>query len=1156
MGVVYHARDVRLQRDVALKILPQGLIQSPQSRTRFRREARALSRLNHPNIATVHDFDADQGVDFLAMELIQGETLEDRVRRGPLPRVAAVEIALQIAEALEFAHAQRVVHRDLKPGNVMLLASGLVKVLDFGLARREAASASSALSSKRRARLGKSQAMGTAGYSSPEQILGATQDARTDVFAFGCVLFECLAGERAFRGESVEEVIAASLSRDPDWSALPNELPPTIRTLLERCLEKDTSRRLPQMRQARTELEAIVGAPRRFASSPSPESLNLHHMPVLATTFVGRETEVAECQAMLVRAPVVTLAGPGGCGKTRLALRVAESWVHECPDGVWFVDLVPVADSERVVPTILSALGVREESGAPLERLEQSLRDKNLLLVLDNCEHQMEPCAQVAHALLRACQGVRVLATSREALRIPQGLTFEVPALQTPGAESSYDVAELAKVASVRLFCDRAARARPGFTLSQRNAADVAEICRRLDGIPLAIELASSRASVLALKEIRSRLDRRFQLLEGRAATPGHRTLRATMQWSYEQLTSEERALFRGLSIFAGGWTFESANAVCGADRDEFAVLDLLTRLREKSLVASDPVEDEAPRQYYLETIREFAREQLEDSGEEDPFRARHLRYFVGLAEEAASQLTGPEQGAWLSRLNAEHANLLAALAHGAVTGDRGQVLRLTAALWRFWLARGHFVIGRQAVDEALGLDATREPTRARAETLLGGAALAFHLHDGAKGRAYCDEGIGIFRVLGDTMGEAHTLVALGNLDLGDSHYAAARSYYEQALARYREAGYRRGIGIALSNAGRVAELQGDFEAAARLSEEGLVLVREVGDLGSTALRLSSLGHILLQLGEPERARAHLTESLAMVEELRDRRAGELALERSAALLEVSGRARDAVVLMAAAESLSQDMGSPLTPRERSDRDALTDRLRSALGDEFERAWADGCGLKLEPAIRKALACLDPTDASTRGQAPTAALLEDIRAGDPRAAGRLAGRYLPILRRWAHGRLPGRARDLADTEDLVQVALIRGLGRVGSFEQRRTGAFFSYMRQIIRNQIRDEMRRASSRADVEELSSDFPDDGASPLEEAIERESMERYEAALATLPEKQREALVMRLEMGFTYREIAEMQGSPSEEAARISIRRALARLKQHLPQSGSTQG
>src|SRR5262245_51261359 len=202
MGVVYHARDVRLQRDVALKILPQGLIQSPQSRTRFRREARALSRLNHPNIATVHDFDADQGVDFLAMELIQGETLEGRVRRGPLPRVAAVEIALQIAEALEFAHAQRVIHRDLKPGNVMLLASGLVKVLDFGLARREAASASSALSSKRRARLGKSQAMGTAGYSSPEQILGATQDARTDVFAFGCVLFECLAGERTLRGGS------------------------------------------------------------------------------------------------------------------------------------------------------------------------------------------------------------------------------------------------------------------------------------------------------------------------------------------------------------------------------------------------------------------------------------------------------------------------------------------------------------------------------------------------------------------------------------------------------------------------------------------------------------------------------------------------------------------------------------------------------------------------------------------------------------------------------------------------------------------------------------------------------------------------------------------------------------------------------------------
>jgi RNA polymerase sigma factor (sigma-70 family) len=1168
MGVVYHARDARLQRDVALKVLPQGLIPSPQSRARFRREARSISRLNHPNIATIYDFDADQGTDFLAMELIQGETLADRIRRGPIPRVSAVEIGLQVAEALEFAHANRVIHRDLKPENVMLLASGLVKVLDFGLARRGKVPKSKMTGSTPRTRAGTtSQAMGTCGYSSPEQILGASQDARTDVFAFGCVLFECLAGKRAFGGETAEQVVEATLGHDPSWSALPAELPPRIRALLERCLEKDSSRRLPEIREARQELEAVLGTPRRFTSTRDSSPSAAHNLPALGTSFIGRDAEIAECEALLARTQFLTLTGLGGCGKTRLALSVAERLISECPDGVWFVDLIPIADAERVVPAILSAVGLREETGTPpIETLERSLRGKRLLLVLDNCEHQMDSCAHVARVLLRAGGGIRILATSRETLRVPEGLAFEVPALRIPESEDSNDVEALAEVESVRLFCDRAARTLRGFALSRRNAADVAEICRRLDGIPLAIELAASRVSVLAPKEIRSRLDHRFQLLgEERAeALSRHRTLRATMQWSYEQLTREEQALFRALSVFADGWTFESAMAVCGTDQDEFVVLDLMSRLRGKSLVVANPDVGGVPRNRYLETIREYAQERLEESGEGETVRERHLSYFLSLAEESVSRVTGPEQGAWLARLDAEHPNLAAALNYCFARKNAARALRFTGAIWRFWAARGHYAVGRRAVDEALRLDATREPTRARAETLAGGGALAFHVNDWTKGRAYCEESIEIFSKLGDVLGLARVLVTRGNHALGQSDYAAARSYYEQALARSREVGHRRGIGVALSNAGRAAELQGDFQSAVRLFEEGLAIFQEVGDLTPIALRLSSLGQVLLRIGEPERARARLVECLALVQELQDRPAGGFALERSASLLEAAGRAREAAVIVAAAESLSQDMGNPLTPRERSERDALIARLRSALGKEFERAWAEGRGLKLEGAIGKALACLDLNDpggdrheqlpAVPRAQTSTANLLEDVRGGDPRAVDRLVGRYLPILRRWAHGRLPGRARSLADTDDLVQVSLIRGLGRVQSFENRGTGAFLSYMRQILRNQIRDELRRGSSRADVSELPPDLPDGGASPLEAAIERESVERYEAALATLPEKQREAIVMRLEMGFTYREIAEMLGSPSEEAARISIRRSLARLKRHLPKPDPT--
>ncbi|HYQ89119.1 MAG TPA: protein kinase, partial [Candidatus Binatia bacterium] len=688
MGVVYQARDPRLERDVALKLLATGTLVGSDARHRFRREALALSTLNHPNIATVYDFDSGGDADFLVMELIHGETLAEKLRGGAIPGVQALAIVTQIAEALEFAHEQGVIHRDLKPGNVMVTAAGFVKVLDFGLARRRGARATTRKGKEAWggvAALALSQAMGTPGYMSPEQVRGLSQDSRTDLFAFGCVLFECLAGRRAYEGETAEDVIVAVLTREPRWSALPDGVPPGLRSLLARCLEKDQEKRLPRIGEARSELEALLGTrrhiPIRFARPRSPSPNNL---PASGTSFIGRGAEVAECRGLLSRTRLLTLTGAGGCGKTRLAVEVGTSVLADFPDGVWFTDLAPIREDARVFQAVAAASGVSEEpQRALIDTLAGALREKRTLLILDNCDGHLGPCSDLAHAILRSCPGVSLLATSREALRISGEHLCLVPPLQVPPRDGNVTAAAIEAVESVRLFAARAESAKPGFTIADRDAPAVADICRRLDGIPLAIELAASRVAVLTAEEIRAKLDHRFRLLTtDRPEAPArHQTLRAAIEWSYDQLTPGERDLFADLSIFEGGFTLESAASVCGGARDEFVVLDLFTRLLDKSLLVAETAEDGTPRHRYLETIREYALEKLALAATADDLRQRHRDYFLAVAEKAAPELTGPHQASWLARLDADHENLLRALRTCAESPGAVEGLRLAAAL-------------------------------------------------------------------------------------------------------------------------------------------------------------------------------------------------------------------------------------------------------------------------------------------------------------------------------------------------------------------------------------------------------------------------------------------------------------------------------------------
>ena len=436
----------------------------------------------------------------------------------------------------------------------------------------------------------------------------------------------------------------------------------------------------------------VEGLPSDF---PPLNTLNTlpNNLPAQLTSFIGRVLELAEVKQLLTRTPLLTVTGPGGTGKTRFSLQLAAEVLDmkQFTDGVWLVELAPLADPTLVAQTVASTLGLREQPGRTiLDTLVDYLRGKNLLLILDNCEHLIEACAQLANALLRAAPHLKILATSREALRITGETAYHLPSLPLPDSQAA-SLEALAQNDCVRLFVDRALAAYPPFRLKEKNAPAIAEICLQLDGIPLAIELAAAHTKVFPPKQIAARLDDRFRLLTGgsRAELPRHQTLRALIDWSYDLLSEAERALLWRLSIFAGGWSFEAAQAVCGKGIDT-EVLDLLMQLVNKSLVAVEE-ELEEGRYHLLETIRQYARDKLFESGEAEQVRDRHLEYFLHYAEAAEPKLRSAEQLAWLERVETEHDNLRSALAWSLESGSSERAQRLTGALYYFCELRGYW---------------------------------------------------------------------------------------------------------------------------------------------------------------------------------------------------------------------------------------------------------------------------------------------------------------------------------------------------------------------------------------------------------------------------------------------------------------------------------
>jgi predicted ATPase len=448
---------------------------------------------------------------------------------------------------------------------------------------------------------------------------------------------------------------------------------------------------------------------------------------------------------------------------------------------------------------------VREAPGQPLlQTLVESLRPRQMLLVLDNCEHLVGACAHLAQGLLQSCPHLRVLATSREALGIAGETRYRVPSLSLPAAERLPVLEHLGQYEAVRLFLERAAAVLPGFRLTAANAAGVAEVCRRLDGIPLAIELAAARMNALPVEELAARLEDRFRLLRSgsRTALPRHQTLRSLIDWSYDLLTEPERTLLRRLSVFAGGWTSEAAEAVCVGERvEEWEVLDLLTSLVEKSLVLYEERSGEG-RYRLLETVRQYARDRLLEAAEANPIREQHLHYSVSWAEKAAAQMQETEEARWVERFEEEHDNLRAALGWSGVQGERQAGLRLGGAQGRFWEVLGYWREGREQLAVLLELPGAEARTAARAKALNWAGRLAVRQGDFGAPGALFEESLAISRELGSKWDIAHSLGGLGWTAYGQGDYGAARALFEESLTIFREIGDKPGIADTLARLG------------------------------------------------------------------------------------------------------------------------------------------------------------------------------------------------------------------------------------------------------------------------------------------------------------------------------------------------------------------
>ena len=707
------------------------------------------------------------------------------------------------------------------------------------------------------------------------------------------------------------------------------------------------------------------------AAQPPPGN---HNLPAQLNSFIGREREINELKECLGAARLVTLTGVGGTGKTRLSLQVAAGVLGEYPDGLRFVELAPLADKRLVPQAVALVLGVKEEAGRPvLEALVKYVKDRQLLLILDNCEHLLHACAELAKQLLQSGPRLKILASSREPLHVAGETLYPVPSLSVPdprngtrdatsdATRNAVTLEALTQCEAVRLFIDRAAASQPAFQLTQQNAAAVADICHRLDGIPLAIELAAARVGALSVEKIAVRLSDRFRLLTGgdNTALPRQQTLRASIDWSYDLLAETERALLRRLAVFAGDWTLEAAETVGAGDGiDEHAVLDLLAHLVDKSLV---DLKAEGERYRLLETVRQYAQELLNESHEGDGARTRHLSFYLALAETARPQLVGPEQAAWLARLDLERENLLAAHEWcGRAEGGGDLGLRLVYAVKPYWLNRGLLELGHRVTVEALTRAGAQERSVGRCRALHTAGQLGSFMGRYAEAQGYLAESLAIAREIKDDTRVAAALQPLGMAYYGQGDLATARGHLEEALALARALGNKRELAAALNVLAQLTRVEGDLDSAEPLYEQAVKLARELGDKESIAIGLLNLAMVAIGRGSDGRARGMLIDVHGIAAEIGSKPAGQSVLEVCAGLAVHRREWEQAARFFGAAEAQMIQTGLHRDATDEAFLVPLIAKAREALHDPaFAEAEAAGRALIFDEAMAEARGWLE-----------------------------------------------------------------------------------------------------------------------------------------------------------------------------------------------------
>ncbi|HEY7199316.1 MAG TPA: tetratricopeptide repeat protein [Candidatus Dormibacteraeota bacterium] len=704
----------------------------------------------------------------------------------------------------------------------------------------------------------------------------------------------------------------------------------------------------------RSAIGSAPGDRRHWAPPPN-------NLPEQLTTFIGRQHDLAEAMRLLQRTRLLTIAGPGGCGKTRLAIRAAGDALHRYPAGAWFVDLTAVVDG-GVPRAVGAALDVSEADGAvPLEAIAAELRSARrrgpCLIVLDNCEHLVGDCAATVDALLRANRQLSFLCTSREPLHLAGEVVWRIGPLSVPDPDEPASAASVATSDAVELFLDRVGYSDPTFALDDANASDVAHLCRRLDGIPLALVLAAARVGLMPFRQLVMHLDARIPRLDTYGSPSRQQTLSAAFAWSYDLLTEPERRVLRTLSVFSGSFTHEAVDAVRGAgEPGEPEALALVTLLADKSLV--EPLPPDRARYRCLEIVRQHAWELLRSSGELDEAYGRFVEHFLGFAEEAAARLSGPSQTFWLERLAADHDNVRTALAlsHGA---DPVRRLGLVVALSRFWRTRGHVTDGRAFAEDVLGSVEGMAPTPLLAHAVNVAAGLAWDQGDTGRADAWLRRSLAIWQDLGDRKGVQFCLGNLALIACARRDWEAARGAFAESLATARDMGDEGAIGLVLCNLGPMLAHLGEHEAALAHLSEALAILHRQGDPVRVAMVLANLGMGALFRGHDDEAREHYRASLATLRDLGARRDLAESLEGMACLAARRRAWPRALRLAGAAAQMRETMGTVHSPFTQRLLDEWLDQARMAHGEAAaRRAWDEGAGLSEDAAI--ALALDDP----------------------------------------------------------------------------------------------------------------------------------------------------------------------------------------------------